>query len=279
MMITNPRSNPEKFMKLQSEIEKALGMLLLVPKRLTSPDPYILKAKASLAKGIKHYQRDGFVCSDVYEPDIKTSLKHADRALRIMDTFLKCCLARGYRIEHQFSFSRVYLRKDYMQIKIREIRKQIGQKGSENQKYEPTGVLEFSLDNYRNCRWRDGRVKLEDQILKILTTMEFEVNELNAFWDASARRKKQLEEITYLKELKENYYKQDMEAFKNLLLTAKRWKDAQVLREYLKEIELSNTSSPELDYWFHWANDKLTWYEPNRNIMDGISNNSDQNSL
>jgi hypothetical protein len=256
-----------------------LGVLLIVPKRLNSPDPFILKAKATLAKRIRHYQWDGFVCTDVYEPDIKVTLKHADRSLRIMDTLLKCCLARGYRIEHEFSFSRVYLRKDYMKIKIREIRKQIVQKGSENPKYEPTGILEFSLDNYRNCKWRDGRVKLEDQILKILSTMEFEVNELNEIWDANARRKQQLEESTYLKELKENYCKQDMNEFKNLLLTAKRWKDAQLLREYLKEIEESSTSSPELDYWLHWANDKLTWYDPNLNIMDGISNNSDQNSL
>ena len=70
-----------------------------------------------------------------------------------------------------------------------------------------------------------------------------------------------------------------MNDFKNLLLTAKRWKDAQVLREYLKEIEENNMTSPELEYWLQWANDKLAWYEPNRNIMDGILNNSDQNNL
>jgi hypothetical protein len=278
-MISSPRRNPEKFMKLQNEIEKDLGNLLVVPKRLTSRDSFILKAKATLAKGIKNYQRDRFVCTDVYEPDIKVTVKHSDRALRIMDTMLKCCLARGFRIEHEFSFSRVYLRKVYMQIKIRELRKQIVHIGNENPTYEPTGVLEFSLDNYRNRRWKDGRVKLEDQVLKILATMEFEVNELHEIWDANALKKKQLEERTYLKELKENYHKQDLNDFKNLLLTAKRWKDAQVLREYLKEIEESNTSSPELDYWLHWAKEKLTWYEPNLNIVDGILNNSDQNSL
>ena len=43
-------------MKLQNEIEKDLGNLLVVPKRLTSRDPFILKAKATLAKGIKNYQ-------------------------------------------------------------------------------------------------------------------------------------------------------------------------------------------------------------------------------
>lgn len=278
-MISNPRRNPEKFLKIQQEIEEELGVLLVVPKRLTSPDPFITKVKGTLEKGIEPYQWDGFVCSGVYEPDIKTTPKHANRALRIMDTLLKCFIARGYRIEHQFSFSRVYLRKDYMQIKIREIRKQKVQNGSENPKFEPTGILEFSLDNYRNCKWRDGRVRLEDQILKILTTMEFEVNELNEFWDANAQRKKHSEESAYLKELKENSRKQDMNDFKNLLLTAKRWKDAQVLREYLKEIEVSNASSLELDYWLSWAKEKLAWYEPNRNIMDGILNNFDQNSL
>lgn len=55
-MISSPRNNPEKFMKLQNEIEKDLGNLLVVPKRLTSRDPFILKAKATLAKGIKNYQ-------------------------------------------------------------------------------------------------------------------------------------------------------------------------------------------------------------------------------
>ena len=278
-MISSPRRNPENFIKIQNEIEKDLGALLIVPKRLTSPDPFITKAKTTLSKSIRTYQWNGFVSTGVYEPDIKTTPKHANRALRIMDTLLKCFIARGYRIEHQFSFSRVYLRKDYMKIKIREIRKQIGQNGSENQKYEPTGVLEFSLDNYRNCKWRDGRVKLEDQILKILTTMEFEVNELNEYWDNNARKRRIQDEKDYLEELRENYALQEINYFKNLLLTAKRWKDAQVLREYLKEIEESNISSPELDYWLTWAKEKLTWYEPNLNIVDGILNNSDQNSL
>lgn len=278
-MICNPRNKPEKFLKLQHEIENELRDLIVVPGKLTAPDPYIVKAKNTMGIKGNYYQWDGFVCSGIYEPDIKTTPKLANRALRIMDTLLKCFRARGFRIEHECSFSRVYLKKDYIKVKIREIRKQLPQKGDESPKYEPTGILEFSLDNYRNCRWRDGRVKLEDQILKILTTIEFGVNELNEFWDANARRKQQLDESNYLKELKENYIKQDMNDFKNLLLTAKRWKDAQVLREYLKEIEVSNTSSPELEYWLQWANVKLAWFEPNRNIMDGILNNSDQNSL
>ncbi len=278
-MISNPRDKPEKFLKLQNEIENHLGDLTVVPTKLITSDPYIVKAKNTMGIKRNHYQWDGFVCSGICEPDIKTTPKLANRALRIMDTLLKCFKARGYRIEHECSFSRVYLKKDYIQVKIREIRKQLLQKGDESPKYLPTGILEFSLDNYRNCRWRDGRVKLEDQILKILTTIEFGVNELNEFWDANVRRKQQLDESNYLKELKENYCKQDMNDFKNLLLTAKRWKDAQVLREYLKEIEVSNTSSPELDYWLHWARDKLAWYEPSNNIEDGILNNSDQNSL
>ena len=194
-MISSPRRNSKNFMKIQNEIENDLGVLLIVPKRLTSPDPFIVKAKASLTKGIKHYQSDGFVSSDVYEPDIRSTPKRANRALRIMDTLSKCFLARGYRIEHELSFSRVYLRKVYMQFKVREVRKQVAKNVNGNPKYEPTGALEFSLDNYRSCRWRDGRVKLEDQVLKILTTMEFEVNELNQVWEANSRKKKQLHHL------------------------------------------------------------------------------------
>ena len=278
-MLSNPKNNPEKFLILQREIENSLGNLLLVPNKIISPDPYIAKAKLTMSNKIKHHSWEGFVSSGNHEPDILTTPKNANRALRIMDTLLKCFIARGYRVEHEYSFSRVYIRNCYFQIKIRELRKQMTPKENDVKKYIPTGILEFSLDNFRGTRWKDGLIKLENQILKILTSIEFEVNELNEYWDNNARKKRIQEEKDYLEELRENYALQEINYFKNLLLTAKRWKDAQVLREYLKEIEESNTSSPELDYWLHWAKEKLTWYEPNLNIVDGILNNSDQNSL
>ena len=279
-MIANPRNYPEKFFKLQTEIETALGEILRVPTKLVDPDPTIAKAKATMSAKYKHFHWPGFVCSGEYEPEIKTTPKLANRALRIMDTLLKCFAARGYQIEHQHGFSRIYLRKVHIKIKLREVRKQVTQVGNDHISYMPTGILEFSLDNYSNTRWKDSKaVKLEDKILLIVTTIEFHVNELNEIWSKNARDKQHKEEIAYLKELRLNSERKDFNDFKNLLSAAQRWKNGQVLREYLTVIENSNEPSPELEYWLNWSYDKLKWYEPKNNIAEDIFNSSDQNKL
>lgn len=279
-MTGNSIRNSETYIQLEKEIKTSLKKLLIVPKRLKDPEPEIKKAKLSMSKKRYSYQWNGYVHTDEDEPNINTTSKLADRALRIMDTLLKCLKARGYKIHYGYRYTRVEIKKVSMTIGLREPRKKLPLKEkSSDQEYIPSGILVFTLDNYRGTEWKDGKEKLEDQILPILTRMEFEVNELHKIWEANAQRKKKEDEQNYLRELRQNYVKAELNEFKDLLLTAKRWKEAQILREYLYTLEETSNLTPEFKHWLTCAKEKLNWYDPATTDQYSLFKDIDPNKI
>jgi hypothetical protein len=59
--------------------------------------------------------------------------------------------------------------------------------------------------------------------------------------------------------------------FKELMNAAKRWKQAELLREYLNA-----TPNPDSE-WLTWANYKADWLDPNINAEDELMAGVDKN--
>ncbi len=78
---------------------------------------------------------------------IRVSKSNIGRALRIMDTLVKCWKRRGYHITIQEGEAYVHLRKVRDRISLREISKKLPKKSQYDvQELEPTGQLALRVD-------------------------------------------------------------------------------------------------------------------------------------
>jgi hypothetical protein len=113
---------------------------------------------------------------------------------------------------------------------------------------------------------KDGSVKLEEQLAKIIAGLELSAEQRTqqqlAFEKAVAERK---ERERLAKELEERK-QQDLLNFKKLLTDSERWHKAANLRRYIQELEnraeKNQSLSAENFEWIEWAKRKADWYDP-----------------
>ncbi|MBE9585703.1 hypothetical protein IM792_14700 [Mucilaginibacter sp. JRF] len=232
-----------------------------VPYRLINPDPLIIAAE----NGLKRTPR---VSRDMYRTErdqlpIRVSKSNIGRALRIMDTLVKCWKRRGYEITIHEGEAFVHLRKVRQRISLREINKKLPKKGVYDfQEFEPTGQLAFRMDWSGGREWKDGRLLLEDQILVILNHMELSARELERGWAERAERQKIEEGLENQRKLVIKKQQAKEAAFKTLIADALRWKELKVLDEYLAELTLKQEHSSAFLEWLAWAKQKRIAEDP-----------------
>ncbi|MBS1519879.1 MAG: hypothetical protein JST50_02690 [Bacteroidetes bacterium] len=263
--------------KLAKEISETPGISLRVPAHLTQPEPLIIAAERSLNQQ-DEYRNQGIMKSTWdTNLDIKVTQGNISRALRIMDTLLKYFKFKGYNVQFRGRFTYVTIRKVELRINLREITKKVST-GKTWPEYDfvPTGILAFHFDGYHRADWKDNKkFRLEDQLLKIVTKLELVVKELHDCWDQNrkAQEAREAEEQAIRNEAERKA--QELCAFKNLLGDARRWRDAQMIRDYL--VAVSNYKDDE--EWLLWANDKADWYDPLINKNDQLLKDVDKNLL
>jgi hypothetical protein len=269
----------------QLEIEKDPHINLVVPAKLRDPDPLIVSARNALNNPEnKSWKFEGM--REARESlDIIVQPKLISRALAIMDTFIKLLRARGHKIENQYRETYVIIKEERIQIQIKERSKIVTETGGHwpTRKFLPTGVLMFKMHGYYGNEWADGARKLEDQLANILARMETKVEELHEVWRQNRIRQDEEQEqqrlLAEARKRKEN----ELEAFKNLMNQAKRWKRAQVLREYLSHMKARASSdggaSEEFKRWFEWATKKVDWFDPHVESGDELLSDVDRDQL
>ena len=107
----------------------------------------------------------------------------------------------------------------------------------ERREYHPTGILAFRLEGIYPKEWKDGKLTLENQLVKILAKLELEgkrKKEERLYFAEQRRKEEETKRIE--RELKERTEK-ELKDFKILLAEANRWQQAKILREYINVVE------------------------------------------
>lgn len=278
------KQSPEEVLK--DEIESDPSLDIVVPDKLTKPHKLIVETKTAHFNNENRFSKSftGYLRSPL---NISATKHNYNRALRIMDTFIKAMEKRGHQFQLKNESVQVVIYGEEFSIAIREKNKRIPKpKTNSWQEYDyiPSGILVFSLRiSYHNIEWADGRQPLENQVSKIIAKLEMKGAEERA---DTLRREKEREirdEQNRIKKIKEEEIEQELVKFKQLKLKAERWREACQIRAYLADIEAKATKeqliTEDLTEWLKWAHKKVDWYDPNIEAKDPLMEGVDKVNL
>jgi len=271
--------------KLKRELQSDPNLPLTVPDKVNRSDSLIAQARKSLSKKESRlYNYVGMRATGRGEINIMVSEPNINRALRFMNTLIKLLRSRKHDviIEHDETFAVIFGEK--LPIKFKEKAKivyEIDEYGWKNRKYHPSGKLAFVHDKrpYHQKEWNDGKKPLESRLAEILAYFEiYAKNEIEKRIEREKRRKIEEEERERQKELKR---KKDDEItrIKVLINMANYWKQAQILREYIKALEKSEGLDFNRMDWIPWAKQKIEWFDPFTQGPDDLLDDNDRDKL
>lgn len=261
---------------IQKEIETELQDLLIVPSRLTNPDPITSSVKDYIEKKKYVNHSTGMIYSRWSLIEVNVTTANLGRALRFLDTFIKVLKARGHEMKIKNSEVVFIIENDEYELAIREKLKRSThiKPGNYSYDYTPTNILILKTGRFSNQQeWSDGKLPLESKISAIVAGIEFKAKQWRLELEEAWRRTAEQEAQRQIQRDKELLKEKELLLFKRLMLQAKRWKDSQILREYIDAMTHHNQSadknSNNLNEWTEWARKKAEWYDP---IVEGPDN-------
>lgn len=257
---------------------------LTVPAKLSKPDILIQNTIAFFNKRKKerYYRNDKL---DTISIDVEDA--NFNRALRIMDTFIKLLKHRGhsFRRDRNNYGPHIVIEDVEFYFYIREAQKRIPPKEGEwGCTFIPTGILVIKIGkSIHSSEWRDSSVKLEFQLARIVAKMEIEAQE-ELIWREECRIHaiQRAEEERIKKELKKRR-EIELTKTKQFFYEALRHQKATYFRNFIEKKEQNaanlNTLTAELKDWINWAKEKADWYDPLINKVDELLNEKDKENL
>lgn len=257
---------------------------LVVPDKLLKPDVLIQNTKSFFDKK-KNDQY--FMDEKIDMVSIYVEKNNFNRALRIMDTFIKLLRHRGhsFRRDRNNRGPRIVVNDVEFYFQIREKNKRIPpDKVYGSSTFIPTGILIIKIgESFHAKEWNDGTLPLENQLAKIVAKIELEA-EKELIWREKCRLnqlKREEEEKIRLEFQKKR--ENELKRTKQLFNDAIYHKSAKIVRDYLNEIETfaiqNNQLTNELKDWLNWANAKTDWFDSITNSEDSLLNNSDKEEI
>jgi hypothetical protein len=262
--VTLDERPPEQPVKKVSELDVLTKKMALeklpfkVPGRLHNPAPLVIEARQSL-KELTDPNYPGMMITGKGQLDIRVSPSNAGRALRFMDTFIKCIKARGHRLVPDIDGTYVLIRNVKLKITFRERTNRSRTSGKAYQEYEwrPNGKVVFRIDGRLKSEWGDLKSKLlEEQLPRIVAKMELAAKQEELYQEKARLWQQNWERERKAKAEFEARQKKEREAFKELMKNAKHWKQAGLIREY---IAAKHDADPN---WLAWASAKADWLDP-----------------
>ena len=266
---------------LTKQIESDPKAPLIVPEKLIKPDILIQNTKEIHSKRKKEpYYRDEKIDRiGIYVEEV-----NYNRALLIMDTFIKLLRYRG----HSFKRDRnnwgphIIIKEIEFPFQIREVQKRIPPvKQYDTSTFAPTGILLIKIgESYRAIEWKDGRIKLENQLAKIVAKLELEADK-EVLWKEECRLHaiQRAEEEKIEKEFKARKEKEIVKT-KKLFSDAEKFDKATIYRNFIVATEQKaineNNLTEQLKDWIKWANEKADWFDPFINKEDELLNDNDR---
>jgi len=272
--------------RIKNEIENDPNVNLKVPDKLMNPDPLIAAARDRLYKKELWSKDKGIIHDYQGNLAIYVSPNQMARALRFMDTMIKCLRNRGHQFANKNGSTHVIIfGEDYwISCCEKDRRVIINDKYGSSTGLESTGKLSLRLgESYYLKEWPEGKTPIEEQVLKILAGIEY-----HAWKDREeriAREKvwadnKERERIA--KELLDRKVK-ELADFKELFRKSQRHEKAEIIRRYVQNLEMSaikrNELTEELKNRIEWARQKADWYDPFIEAYDELLNEVDREEL
>ncbi len=252
--------------------------VITVPDTLKDPHPTI-RATQRFLRGTKPDANHVLTPDTTSCLDIRVTRSSLDRALRIIDTFLKHWESLGGSVKlgiknyHKDPVTQLELEGDCVSISVFEVVRRIATKtkeepsrwwGYRNYTYEPTGKLVLKLNEYadqRRTQWGDGKKQRLEYILDSFT------KGVIALLDFHRERRldqecvdRQNAAVSVKRRAVEERTKQLEERQEALLESVQAHKQATEIREYLRSLqeklddgELQATNPEEFTEWFDWA--------------------------
>lgn len=250
---------------------------LRVPEKLAKPDILISQTKDYKATG--NYNHYDYRKSKIDKLSIYgVEKENLNRAFIIMDMFVKLLRYRGHSFQRDINGDgpHIMIKEISFPFSMREAQKRIPPKeGSYGSTYLPTGILVLKIGpNFRAQEWKDGTVKLENQLAKIVAKLEIEADkeliqkeESRIYWLKYEEEKERKEQIKKRKE-------EEIQKFNKLVELSKQYNQSLLIREYIKAehqnaISNNNLTAEKLE-WIKWANHKADWLDPLLNKHDEI---------
>ncbi len=129
----------------------------------------------------------------------------------------------------------------------------------------------------------DGKISLEDQLSRIIAELEIHGEELRL---EKIEREKSWAKQKIEQEKRERYFKlreKELKDFKTLLVKATRWRQTEVLRNYINAVEAQSPSDAstqeEKKKWIEWARSKADWFDPTIESDDSLLSGVDRDTL
>lgn len=262
---------------LKKEIETKHKHIVEVPLRLTNPDLLVVKAKEALTINKDYFSRNGLIRTRMGFISIHVAPENVNRALRFMDSFIKLLRARGHEINVGRETHVVVLGESLvfrLQEKLRVEDVADGKFSWKTRHYYPTGVFMvrcWKTFQWHQRVWMDGKISIEKQLAKIVAGIESLAIKERDERLANEKRWKVEEEERRIEKEKRDWEELDGANFQRLLVQSKQWKQAQILSEFIAEIENKLTESGNLTVeskeWLIWAKKKSDEFNPLNNLI------------
>jgi hypothetical protein len=255
------------------EIQNDPKAPLIVPDKLTKPDILTIQTQEfwKAAKNDRFYRDD----KKITYP-IRFEINNRERALLFMDTFTKLLRYRGHTIAKDYHSTSVLINGTYIEMDLREASRRVPAKPPYGgTMLEPTGEFIFKIESYLDDKeWRDGKVKIETLLAKIVAKLEIEADNKKIRQEESHLRHLKYEAEKKIKEDIKKRKDEEVEKFNRLVKLSEQYDKTRMIRQYIearkKNAIDTNTLTPAKQEWINWANAKADWLDPLINKPDDI---------
>ena len=270
---------------LQHEIENNVKVNLKVPLNLINPEREIREVEIALSKepgyelGIRLLRANNKL-------NITVTKSNIGRAIRFMDTLIKAFKVRGHQFIIDGRGTFVVISREKIKINCRELERRVLSKDTTFSSYEKkaTGILSFNTESSNPKQWKDGKLKLEDQLSNIIAKLEIEGKQK---YEERITIEKRWEEQRFQNNIqleKDKQIQDELDRFKVLLQDSKRYDETAMMRSYINAIKkkqnlLGPNSDLKLSDWIEWAEKKVNWYDPLINSPDSVFDSVDKKTL
>lgn len=270
--------------QLQRQIELDPNIDLKVKTTLHAPDQLVINAQKDFLK--YKYKRGELLRTGSSNLDIRVSSDFINRALCIMDAFIKIMRQRGHNFKISNNATYLLIAGEEMKMTLCEVQsKELEDGRFERTGFHTKGHLSFRFERFSTtASCTDGKISIEEQLSKLIAKLEL-LGE--RFKEDRAKQKKWRddyeEEQRICKERIERK-KIEMSKVRQLLEDSHRSEKAEEIRRYIDRLEQkmmidSQDISEEMKSWMEWSRQKANWIDPLINQQDEWLDANDRDSL
>ena len=280
--IDSGKNEPSHVELLQKQIVMDNANELIVRVELLDPDPLVIRAKKSINKSEKWYRVGCTVTTEPGELRINVTPELVNRALSILDTFIKVMKKRGHSFRATNRDCILIIGQQTLEMSLVEVNKRNIVEGRlyPQTELQPNGKLALKFKrSFESIEIRDGKLTIGQQLSRVIARLELYAEELRIRAIEYEKQRKLNEEKRLEREAFEARKKLEINAFKQALRDSARWRKCEDLRNFIIHVESTLPLDEEKLAWLDWLKRKTDWFDPLKESPDEWLTGTDPFSL